>query len=266
MSGPDRPAAAADGTPRAPTAVDPLDMRNYGLEKLQEIQPGKWMAKAKLAGFPLGILAFLFFHFRWCGPISFFDAAHDVTNVGHLYTATGLFFFSLILWMTEAIPSYLTSFIVIVSTVLFGILKMRPTFAYLGEPVMILNIASFILASALVASGLAKRIALLLVTRWGNHITGIFWAFIALNLLLGAFISATSAKTAILLPLFMVIAAMYGAVGGVSRNNVGRNLVLQNLLANNVSASAFITGSAANLLAAQLLENLPGPRVRAPCL
>src|SRR5690606_36252467 len=34
-----------------------------------------------------------------------------------------------------------------------------------------------------------------------------------------------------------------------------RNLVLQNLLANNVSASAFITGSAANLLAAQLLEN-----------
>ena len=32
-------------------------------------------------------------------------------------------------------------------------------------------------------------------------------------------------------------------------------MVLQNLLANNVSASAFITGSAANLLAAQLLEN-----------
>ena len=259
MSGADRPAEAPvpaeKGASRATAAVDPLDMRNYGLEKLQEIKPGRFMARAKLAGFPLGILAFLFFHLRWCGPIGFFDSAAGVANVGHLYTVTGIFFFSLILWMTEAIPSYLTSFIVIVSTVLFGILKMRPTFAYLGEPVMVLNIASFILASALVASGLAKRIALLLVTRWGNHITGIFWAFIALNLLLGAFISATSAKTAILLPLFMVIAAMYGAVGGVSRNNVGRNLVLQNLLANNVSASAFITGSAANLLAAQLLEN-----------
>ena len=259
MSGADRPAEAPvqteSGAARAAAAVDPLDMRNYGLEKLQEIKPGAFMARAKLAGFPLGILAFLFFHLRWCGPIGFFETAAGVANVGHLYTVTGIFFFSLVLWMTEAIPSYLTSFIVIVSTILFGILKMRPTFAYLGEPVMVLNIASFILASALVASGLAKRIALLLVTRWGNHITGIFWAFIALNLLLGAFISATSAKTAILLPLFMVIAAMYGAVGGVSRNNVGRNLVLQNLLANNVSASAFITGSAANLLAAQLLEN-----------
>ncbi len=248
------PVSAETGTSGAAMALDPLDMRNYGLEKLQEIKPGRWMARAKLVGFPLGILSFLFFHFRWCGPIGFFEAATGVANIGHLYTVTGLFVFSLILWMTEAIPSYLTSFIVIVSTILFGVLKMRPTFAYLGEPVMVLNIASFILASALVASGLAKRIALLLVTKWGNHITGIFWAFIALNLLLGAFISATSAKTAVLLPLFMVIAAMYGAVSGVSRNNVGRNLVLQNLLANNVSASAFITGSAANLLAAQLLE------------
>ena len=55
-------------------------------------------------------------------------------------------------------------------------------------------------------------------------------------------------------PVFMVIAAIYGATGGEKRNNVGRNMVLQNLLFNNVSASAFITGSAANLLAAQMLE------------
>ncbi len=77
---------------------------------------------------------------------------------------------------------------------------------------------------------------------------------------MGAFISATSAKTAILLPVFMVIAAIYGATGGEKRNNVGRNMVLQNLLYNNVSASAFITGSAANLLAAQMLEKA-GARV-----
>ena len=97
----------------------------------------------------------------------------------------GIFGFSLVLWMTEALPSYLTSFIIIVATVLFGILPMRPTFAYLGEPVMILNLASFILASALVVTGLAKRIALKLVIKWGNHLAGIFWAFIALNLVLG---------------------------------------------------------------------------------
>ncbi len=235
---------------------DPLDMRNYGLEKLQEIQAGPWMSRAKYIGVPLAILAFLFFHFQWCGPIEIFDTAKLPKGVqlSHLYSATGIFAFSLVLWMTESIPSYLTSFIIIVAVVLIGILPMRASFAYLGEPVMVLNIASFVMASALVVTGLAKRVSLLLVLKWGNKLNGIFWAFIALNILLGAFISATSAKTALLLPMFMVISAMYGAFGGTLRNNVGRNLVLQNLLANNVSASAFITGSAANLLAAQLME------------
>jgi anion transporter len=247
-------ASAAVAPAGAAPPFNPLDMRNYGLEKLKEIKAGPWMARAKLAGVPLAILAFLFFHLQWCGPIGYFEAS-GAKNVGFLYSVTGVFFFTLTLWLTEAIPSYLTSFIAIVAAILLGVMPMRQAFAYLGEPVMVLNIASFILASALVVTGLAKRIALKLVIRWGSHLAGILWAFIALNLILGAFISATSAKTALLLPLFMVIAAMYGAFGGVARNNVGRNLVLQNLLANNVSASAFITGSAANLLAVQLMEN-----------
>lgn len=248
--------AATPQTAAARPPFDPLDMRNYGLEKLQEIQAGVWMNRAKFIGVPLAILAFLFFHFQWCGPIEIFDTAKLPKGVqlSHLYSATGIFAFSLVLWMTESIPSYLTSFIIVVAVVLIGILPMRASFAYLGEPVMVLNIASFVMASALVVTGLAKRVSLLLVLKWGTKLNGIFWAFIALNILLGAFISATSAKTALLLPMFMVISAMYGAFGGTLRNNVGRNLVLQNLLANNVSASAFITGSAANLLAAQLME------------
>lgn len=245
---------APDTASTAPASPDPLDMRNYQIARLSENHGGPWMARARLLGVPLALFLLLFFHLRWCGPIAYFEAAAGVKEVGALYTVAGLFFFSLVLWMTEAIPSYLTGLIVIVLTIVLGVLKMRPTFAYLGEPVMVLNIASFILASALVVTGLAKRVALMLVLRWGHHLAGLFWAFIALNLLLAAFVSATSAKTALLLPLFMVISAMYGAMGGALRNNVGRNMVLQNLLANNVSASAFMTGSAANLLAAQLLE------------
>lgn len=241
--------------------LDPLDMKNYGIGNLKEMKAGPWMERIKFIGVPLGILLFLYFELRWCGSIEMFDNAQMPKGfkVDHLYSVAGIFFATLVLWISEAIPSYLTSFIVIVATILLGILKMRPTFAYLGEPVMVLNIASFILASALVVTGLAKRLALILVIRWGNHLSGLFWAFIILNIGLGAFISATSAKTALLLPLFMVISAMYGAFGGVLRNNVGRNMVLLNLLANNVSASAFLTGSAANLVAVMMLEKAGTP-------
>lgn len=237
-------------------------MKNYSLEKLPNIKGGQIMEKIKLVGVPLAVLSFIIFHFQLI-PIETFDLLKDaghknakglLLTPGLCYTALGIFFASLILWLSEAIPNYLTSFIIIVVAVLAGTMKMRPAFAYLGEPVMILNIASFIMASALVSTGLARRLSLYLVLKFFNNVNMILWAFIILNLALGAFISATSAKTALLLPLFMVISAIFGATGGEYRNAVGRNMVLQNLLANNVSASAFMTGSAANLVAVSLLE------------
>ncbi len=233
---------------------DPLDLKNYSLEKFKEIKSGQMMAYLKLFGFPLAVILFFFFHLRLCGTIELFETQTKTGITPQMcYSAVGIFVASLILWLTETIPNYLTSLIVIVVAILTGTMKMRPAFAMLGEPVMVLNIASFILASALVATGLAKRISLLLVLRMQGNLSLLFWSFILLNLLFGAFISATSAKTALLLPLFMVISAMYGATGGMNRNNVGRNMVLQNLLANNVSASAFMTGSAANLWAVNYL-------------
>lgn len=234
-------------------AFDPLDMRNYSLEKFKEIKSGIWMERIKFIGMPLAILLFLIFHLQWIGPIEIFETQTKVPPA-NCYSATGIFLASLVLWLTEAIPNYLTSLIVVVVVILTGTMKMRPAFAMLGEPVMILNIASFIMASALVVTGLAKRMSVWLLVRMGHKMGLLFWCFILLNLILGAFISATSAKTALLLPLFMVISAIYGATGGEKRNNVGRNMVLLNLLANNVSASAFITGSAANLLAAAMIE------------
>ena len=123
--------------PQAAVPFDPLDMRNYGLEKLQTIAAGPWMARLRLIGVPLAILAFMFFHFKWCGSIELYDTAKLPKGVelSYLYSATGVFVFSLILWLTESIPSYLTSFIIIVAVVMIGILPMRASFAYLGEPV-----------------------------------------------------------------------------------------------------------------------------------
>lgn len=247
-------------TAEYPVPFDPLDMKNYALEKLPDMKAGRLLEMFKVIGVPLAVIVFLFFHLKWCGPIEMFDLQTKVKPPDLMYSALGLFMATLILWISEALPNYLTSLIAIVAAILIGVIKMRPAFAYMGEPVMILNIGSFIMASALVATGLAKRLSLFMVLKMGKSLSLIFLSFLALNVILGAFISATSAKTAILLPVFMVIAAIYGATGGEKRNNVGRNMVLQNLLFNNVSASAFITGSAANLLAAQMLEKA-GARV-----
>jgi len=169
-----------------------------------------------------------------------------------------VFLAAIILWITEAVPNYLTSLILIITLVLTNVLSEVDAYHQLGHKVMWLNILSFVLASMLVKTKVAKRFALWLILKFGKNASMIFISFIIINVVLSAFISATTAKAAILLPIFMVIAAVYGSTGGKNRNNFGRNLVLQNLFQINVSAGGFITGSGANLLAGALIAGAIG--------
>ncbi|MCK7483515.1 MAG: hypothetical protein M0C28_45655 [Candidatus Moduliflexus flocculans] len=66
------------------------------------------------------------------------------------YLMLAVFAAAIILWMTDALPNYLTSLIVIVGLVLTGVLSEKVAYAQLGHPVMWLNIMSFVLASMLV--------------------------------------------------------------------------------------------------------------------
>ena len=176
------------------------------------------------------------------------------------YAMLAIFCASMILWVTEAVPSYLTSLLVILAIVLTGVTTQKEAFAQLGHPVMWLNILSFVLASMLVKTRVAKRLALWFVLKFGKNAMGIFISFIVINVILSLFISATTVKATILLPIFMVVAAIYGASNG-NRNNFGRNIVLQNLFQVNIGASAFMTGSGANLLAVSLILGAGGSMV-----
>ena len=251
---------------------DYLDMNNYKVEKLPKREISaieQWIAKI---GGPLAIVVFIFIYFF--SDISFLQninpeilsnsalkrfnevGASDFSRINIAMLA--IFISAIILWMTEAVPNYLTSMFLIITMVLTGVTTEKDAYHQLGHKVMWLNILSFVLASMLVKTNAAKRFALWFIVKFGKNSTWIFISFIIINIILSAFISATTAKAAILLPIFMVIAAVYGATGGKSRNNFGRNLVLQNLFQINMTAGGFITGSGANLLAGSLIAGAIG--------
>ena len=222
---------------------DPLDMGNYKVEKLPKMQKSKFEKWMAILGGPIAIIAFILFN--WVLDISFLSTPAEKSMLA-------IFVAGLILWMTEALPNYLTSLLIILAIVLTGVVEQKTAFAQLGHPVMWLNILSFVLASMLVKTRVAKRFALWFVLKFGKSAQGIFFSFMIINIVLSALISATTAKATILLPIFMVVCAIYGASDG-NRNNFGRNLVLQNLFQINVAATGFLTGSGAHLLAISLI-------------
>ena len=250
---------------------DPLDMNNYKVEKLPKMQKSsfeKWMARL---GGPIAIIAFVLLY--WFVPIGFIDnlnpelltakALKRCEEIGmdsfirSNYAMFAIFIAGLILWMTEAIPNYLTSLLIILGTVLCNVTSQKDALAQLGHPVMWLNILSFVLASMLVKTQFAKRLALAFVIKFGKSAKGVLWSFLIINIVLSAFISATTVKATIMLPIFMTVCAIYGASGD-HRNNFGRNLVIQNLFKVNVGANAFYTGSGAHLLAISLIAGFVG--------
>jgi anion transporter len=251
---------------------DVLDMKQYRMEKLPKREKSKFERFLVLIGAPLAILAFVFIQFF--GNFEFLiniNPAELSASALKVFESVGaekfsamnismlaIFVAALVLWITEAIPNYQTSLILIIAIVLTGVLPEKEAYAQLGHKVMWLNIMSFILASMLVATGVAKRFALWFIVKFGKNASSIFISFIVINVVLSAFISATTAKAAILLPIFMVVAAVYGATGGKDKNNFGRSLVLQNLLEINLGAGAFVTGSGANLIAAALIGGAIG--------
>jgi anion transporter len=259
----------------ASTDYDPLDMSNYRIEQLPKKEKSAFEMWMEKTGGPLAIVAFLFIYYIL--PLPYLEniiPAELSSKAVEYYHTIGaeafknaniammaIFVAAIILWITEAVPNYLTSLILIITMVLTEVIPEKTAYAQLGHKVMWLNILSFILASMLVKTGIAKRLALSFVIKYGKNASSIFISFIVINIILSAFISATTAKAAILLPIFMVIAAVYGATGGNNKNNFGRNLVLQNLLQINLGAGAFVTGSGANLLAASIIGGAIGSEI-----
>lgn len=253
-------------------AYDPLDMSNYHLNKLPKRERSKVEKFLVIIGAPLAVLVFILINYFAKVPFlhnidpttlsekarAVYEAigpeAFSATNISML----AIFLAAVILWITEAIPNYLTSLILIIGLVLTNVLSEVDAYHQLGHKVMWLNILSFVLASMLVKTGVAKRFALWFIIKFGKNASSIFISFIVINIILSAFISATTAKAAILLPIFMVVSAVYGATGGKDKNNFGRNIVLQNLLQINMGAGMFVTGSGANLLAAALIGGAIG--------
>jgi len=229
---------------------DPLDLSRHRLSQIAEKVPTRSERWMKYVGFPLGILAFL--------ALYYMPTPAGLTGAGQVVIAC--FALALVWWITEPIPTHLTSLALMALLVFFNGWGEEGVLQVLGYSVIWLNILAFILAAMLVKTNLAKRMALMLIARWGHSSGLILLALFGLNLLLAAFIPATAARAVMMLPVLMVVAGIYGA-SSAKPNNFGRNLFLQNVQAVDFGSSAYMTGSNANLIAVAFILSMAGQRV-----
>jgi anion transporter len=173
--------------------------------------------------------------------------------------AAGVFFGALVLWVSEAIPTYATSLLVVVALALTGAWDEKSILGVFGYDVIWLMLAAFIITSGMEKSGVAKRLALFMVSRFGDTANKALLVMIFINFVLAFVIPSTTARAAVMFPIAMVLAQAYGAIPG--KSNFGRLLMIQELQVNNISTSGILTATAPQIMAVGFLKDLAGIQV-----
>ena len=85
----------------------------------------------------------------------------------------------------------------------------KATLGVFGYEVIWLMIAAFVIASGMEKSGLAKRLALFLVTRFGKSVNTVLIVLMVTNFLIAFVVPSTTARAVMLLPIVMMIMEVF---------------------------------------------------------
>lgn len=138
--------------------------------------------------------------------------------------------------------------------VLTGIETPEGFFAVLGDSVVWLLVASFIIAAAIKASGLTDRLAAAVALR-ARSINRLFYGLTAVIVATAFFIPSTSGRAAVMVPVFLSLAAV------IPERRIVTALALLFPTTILLSAIASLIGAGAHLIAADILRDMTGERI-----
>jgi anion transporter len=110
-----------------------------------------------------------------------------------------------------------------------------------------LLVTGFIISIAMMQTGVAKRLSLYMIRLLGRTPFGAVMASLLTNYAVAPVTPSNTARTAAMLPIIEGMAKTYGCERG--KSNIGKALALSATFGGNITGSAFLTGTIANVAA-----------------
>lgn len=168
-----------------------------------------------------------------------------------------VFALAVVLWVTEALPIAVTSLLVLVLQPLLGAAPLRTAFQGFVTPVFFFVLAMFLLAAAILRSGLDRRFAYWLLERAGSDARRTVAA-----LMLGTAAFSTLLSDVPATAIFMAVGLGVLARAGVGRGSSFARAVMVGIpIASLVGGVATPAGSSINVLGMHFIEQHGGVRV-----
>lgn len=172
--------------------------------------------------------------------------------------AIAVFLVCLVLWVTSLIPLQITSLLAIILLPLLGIMDNKKAYSLFGNEAVFFILGAFILAAAMMTSGLSTRLALAVLNRFGKTpktlllATFLFPAFLS-------FLMSEHAVAAMMFPIILEIAKSL-KLSPVD-SNYGKAIFLAPTWGVIIGGVATFLGGARNPLAVGILMETTGKSI-----
>ena len=176
----------------------------------------------------------------------------------------GVVFLALVIWSLYPERHLESSILIIILLSLFQV-SLSPgefidsLFSTYGGSGLWIIVSGFVLAKAMEASGLGRRIALWIATSLGAEPGRIILSVAIANLVLAPLSPSTTAKAFLIHPICVGLVEAFGVEKGRSR--YGAALLLMAMAANNICSTAFLTATVPNPISAQYIAEATGIEV-----
>jgi DASS family divalent anion:Na+ symporter len=166
---------------------------------------------------------------------------------------TGIFLATIAGLMMQPLPGAVLVLIGLMMFVLIGRLPMGEALSGFSSPSVWLVLAAMLISRVLRDTGLARRLALLFVRRFGVSSLGVSYSLLMSDVTLASGIPSITARSgSIMLPITRGIADLYDSRPGPTANRLGKFLMASLYQGSVVACAMFLTGQASNVLAVGL--------------
>jgi sodium-dependent dicarboxylate transporter 2/3/5 len=181
------------------------------------------------------------------------DTPAGLDEVGQ--KALAVFALCVFYWVLDVLPLMITSLLAIVLLPLTGVLPTKTAYAQFGNEAVFFILGAFILAAAMMKSGLSSRLALMILKRYGHSPVAMLRGIFLLNGVMSFFMSE-HAVAAMTFPIILEIVTALRLRREAS--NYGRALFLAMAWGTTIGGVATLLGGARAPLALGILREVSG--------
>jgi len=185
----------------------------------------------------------------WTSP----TPAGLTTNAWHLFA---VFVAAIACVLIGSFPLLTASMIAVASIVLTGTITPAQAFAGFANHSVLLVVIAFIVAQAVVKSGLGRRISLLMVSRFGGSPLGLAYSLVLTDAVIAPAFPSNTARGGVLFPIVLSIAKGAGSEpGSPDGRRLGGYLMFCAMSSLAVSSALWMTATSCNPIGVQIAQN-----------